>query len=204
MELEGSFGAVGAMQEKLLAGEPADVVILTQAMVQALAGQGRVEAAADLGIVRTGVGVRAGAARPDVSTPESLKRTLQAADAIYFPDPQKATAGIHFAKVLAALGLAEETASRQRTFPNGATAMREMAESKDLSPVGCTQVTEILATPGLVLVGPLPKAHELSTVYTAAVVVGGPRPDAARQFVERLAGASTRELRTKAGFELLL
>jgi molybdate transport system substrate-binding protein len=202
LALEGSFGAVGAMQEKLIAGEPADVVILTQALVRSLAAQGRVDGAVDLGVVRTGIAIREGAAVPDISTSDALKRALLAADCIYFPDPEKATAGIHFAKVLAALGIGEKTAGRLRTFPNGATAMREMARAADVSPIGCTQVTEILATPGLVLAGPLPKAHELATTYTAAVVVGAPRPNAARQFVERLAGDSTRDLRLKAGFEL--
>jgi molybdate transport system substrate-binding protein len=202
LQLEGSFGAVGAMQEKLLAGEPADVVILTQALVQSLVAQGRVEDAADLGVVRTGVAVRAGAPVPDISTPEALKHALIYAGGIYFPDPVKATAGIHFAKVLESLGLGEATAGRLRTFPNGATAMRELAQSTEASAMGCTQITEILATPGLALVGPLPKAHELATTYTAAAVVGSPRPNVARQFVERLASDATRGLRLRAGFEL--
>jgi molybdate transport system substrate-binding protein len=202
LELEGTFGAVGAMQEKLLAGEAADVVILTQALVRSLVAQGRVEGPADLGVVRTGVAFRAGTPAPDVSTADALKQALLRAGGIYFPDPGKATAGIHFAKVLEALAIQDITAPRQRTYPNGATAMRELARSGEPAPIGCTQVTEILATPGLVLVGPLPREHELATTYTAASVVGSARPNAARQFVERLASDSTRELRLRAGFEL--
>ena len=58
---------------------------------------------------------------------------------------------------------------RLRPYPNGATAMRALAGARRTSPIGCTQVTEILNTPGVALVGPLPKQFELATVYTAGV-----------------------------------
>lgn len=106
---------------------------------------------------------------------------LRKASGIYFPDPVKATAGIHFMKVLQALGLDQELAARLRPFPNGATAMREMAQARGDDVVGCTQVTEILYTPGLQLVGVLPKEFGLPTVYTAAVCTRSARPDAQRR-----------------------
>ena len=86
---------------------------------------------------------------------------MLAADVIYFPDPKQATAGIHFAKVLERLGIAHDVAARLQPHPNGATAMRELSQSRDARPIVCTQVTEILATPGVTLVGPLPKGFEL-------------------------------------------
>ena len=159
-KVEATFGAVGAMRDKLLAGEPCDLVILTQALVDQLADDGHVVrgSGTPLGIVKTGVAVKAGEPQSDVSTPESLKAALRAARGVYFPDPQKATAGIHFMKVLKALGIDEELAPRLRTFPNGATAMREMAQSAEPGVIGCTQVTEILYAPGVQLVGLLARA----------------------------------------------
>ena len=130
--LQGRFGAVGAMKEALLAGEPCDVFIVTAAMVDALVAAGSLRAGtpAALGTVRTGVAVPAGERRIDVSTPEALKAALQAAEAIYFPDPVRATAGVHFASVMRQLGIHDALAARFRTFPNGAAAMHALAASR--------------------------------------------------------------------------
>jgi len=199
--IDGSFGAVGAMREKFLAGEACDVVILPDAQIAELASAGRVRAdtAGDLGAVATSIAVRAADPAPFVSDEASLRAALVAADAIYFPDPAKSTAGIHFAGILDRLGLAAALADRLKTFPNGATAMRAMAAAVG-RPIGCTQATEIVATPGVRLVAPLPRGFDLETVYTAAVADRAERPEAARRFVETLAGESSRPLRTAAGF----
>ena len=201
--IDGTFGAVGAMKEKLLAGAPADVLILTRALIDELAGAGQVEAEtrADLGRVRTGVAVRAGDPAPDVTTAEGLRAALRAAGAIYFPDPQRATAGIHFARVLESLGIATEVGGRLSTHPNGATAMRELAKASGDRSIGVTQITEILNTSGVALVGPLPREFELATVYTAAVCTRAAAPEAARRLVALLAAEGRRPLREKAGFE---
>jgi molybdate transport system substrate-binding protein len=201
--LGGRFGAVGAMKEALLAGEPCDLMVTTDAMVDALVAEGRLraEGRAALGRVRTGVAVRRGEPRPDVGTPESLAAALRAADAIYFPDPERATAGIHFLSVLRQLGLDAELAQRFRTFPNGATAMRELAAATSPRPIGCTQVTEILYTGGVELVGLLPPRFELATVYTAAVAAQAAEPALAARLIELLTGPDSAALRAHAGFE---
>ena len=198
--VDGSFGAVGAMREKFLAGEACDIVILSDAQIAGLASAGRVRAdtAGDLGAVATSIAVRAADPAPFVSDEASLRAALAAADAIYFPDPAKSTAGIHFSSVLERLGIAAALAERLKTFPNGATAMRAMAAAPG-RPIGCTQATEIVATPGVRLVAPLPQGFDLETVYTAAVADRAGRPEAARRFVETLAGESSRPLRTAAG-----
>jgi molybdate transport system substrate-binding protein len=201
--VEGTFGAVGAMRERLLGGTPADILILTEELIGGLERDGRATAgsAVPLGVVRTGVAVRAGAAPPPIGDAVSLAAALRGADAIYFPDPERATAGIHFKKVLDGLGLAAELAPRLRPFANGAAAMAAMAGARDAAPLGCTQVTEIRATAGVALVGPLPKEFELATIYAAAVASDAAAPDLARRFVDRLAGAASAALRRRLGFE---
>jgi len=201
--VQGRFGAVGAMKEALLEGAPCDVMIVTDAMIGALVAEGqlRAEARAPLGRVRTGVAVRSGSARPDVATPDALKAALRAADALYFPDPVRATAGIHFAKVMAQLGIHDELLPRFRTFPNGATAMRELAASPSPNAIGCTQVTEINYTPGVELVAALPPAFELATVYTAAVSTHAASAELAARFIALLAGPASQGLRAAGGFE---
>jgi molybdate transport system substrate-binding protein len=199
VEVAGSFGAVGAMLEKFNAGEACDVVILTRAQIAELASRGAVVEAsiAELGAAPTAIAVRAGEAAPNVSDEPSLRAALLAADAIYFPDPAKATAGIHFAKVLDLLGIRQRTATRLKTFPNGTTAMKAMGDASG-HPIGCTQATEILAVPSVRLVAPLPKGFDLATVYAAAVNARAPHPEAAEAFVKKIAAA--RAARTAAGF----
>ena len=201
VETGGSFGAVGAMLEKVRAGEACDVVILTNAQIAELTANATVipDTSADLGSVPTAIAVREGAELPDVSSEAALRAALLAADEIYFPDPARATAGIHFAKVLEQLGIRAQLESRIRTHPNGAAAMHAMAQSTG-SPIGCTQATEILATPGVRLVQPLPKGFDLETVYTAAVASRSQQAKSAGELVTRLAGEKGRGARVKAGF----
>jgi molybdate transport system substrate-binding protein len=202
-EISGTFSAVGAMRDKLIGGAPADLVILTSALIAELTRSGHVAtgSAADIGIVRTAVAVRAGDPVPAITDAATLRAALLAADEIHFGDPQRATASIHFAKVLGALGVAEELAARLRTHTNGTTAMRALAQSTATRPIGCTQVTEIRSVPGLTLVGALPRPFELATVYTAGVCTRAKLPNEARQLAALLAGDATRAVREGAGFE---
>jgi molybdate transport system substrate-binding protein len=197
------FGAVGAMKEALLAGEACDVLVLSQALIDGLVVDGRLDGSsrALLGRVRTGVAVRTGTPWPDVATAAGLKAALLAATGVYFPDPVRATAGIHFAKVLRELGAYDELQARFKTYPNGATAMREMAASTEANPIGCTQVTEIRYTPGVELVALLPPQFELATPYMAASTTGSPQAALAQQFIALLTGAAALPLRSAGGFE---
>ncbi len=200
--IAGTFGAVGAMRDKLLSGTPADLLILTRALIDELINAGHVVpgSAVDVGTVQTAVAVRDGDPSPAVSDAAALRAALLAADAIYFPDPKLATAGIHFARVLDRLGIAAEVADRLETFPNGATAMAALAAATTSKPIGCTQVTEILSTPGVHLVAPLPSGYGLATVYTAAVTRSARTPDMARHLAGLLSAKATQPARTQAGF----
>jgi molybdate transport system substrate-binding protein len=203
-EIVGTFGPVGAMKDKLLGGEPADLVILTKALIAELAAAGRVlpDTCADLGRVRTGVAVKQGDPIPDISNAAALRSTLLGAREIYFPDPERATAGIHFAKVLDRLGVRETLAARLRPHASGAVAMGAMSRASGHGSLGCTQITEIMITPGVALVGPLPGQFELATVYSAAVCAGAETTALARRLAALLTGTLTRSLREECGFEL--
>jgi molybdate transport system substrate-binding protein len=201
-DIEGEFGPVGAMADKLRAGRPADIIILTEALVMTLAQEKLVAPASvkNVGVVETALAVRAN--DPGISAPdqESLRKALLAADAIYVPDIKASTAGIHIATVLALLGIDKEVESRLKIYPNGATAMRHLAESPARQPIGCTQSTEIIGTPGVTLSGALPPGCELATMYTAAVKAGAVRPREAQVLIELLIAVDHRELRRRAGF----
>jgi molybdate transport system substrate-binding protein len=201
-DIEGEFGAVGAMADKLRKGMPADVVILTAAMIANLAGENLVVSASisDIGLVETAIAVRAGDSLVTVRDAAALREAFLAADAIFVPDTKASTAGIHVAKVLHQLGIADDVAARLKIYPNGATAMRHLAETDAVRPIGCTQSTEIISTPGVILSGSLPPGCELSTVYTAAVTTRATSAQQAQSLIDLLTDADQRELRTRAGF----
>jgi molybdate transport system substrate-binding protein len=202
LDITGSFGAVGAMADKLRQGLPTDIVILTAALVAALAQEKLVVGASisDVGQVETALAVRESDHLLSVRSEADLREALLASDAIFVPDIKVSTAGIHVAKVLAQLGIAEAVDARLKIYPNGATAMRHLAASDAKRPVGCTQSTEIISTDGVVLSGSLPQGCELSTMYTAAVTTQAARPKQAQALIDLLIGAAARELRTRAGF----
>lgn len=201
--LVGNYGAVGIMRERFLAGEPCDVLILTKAQIEQLTKTGQVLSGSSrsLGKVKTGVAVRSGEPWPAVATPDELKVALLTADGIYFPDPVKATAGIHFMNVLKQLGIDEQLANRLRPYPNGAAAMRALSETQEKNLIGCTQVTEILYTPGVKLVAALPREFELATDYVAAVSAHATQAQTAAALVDLLTHPQVAGLRQAGGFE---
>ncbi len=180
-DIEGEFGAVGAMADKLRKGTPADIVVLTAAIIAKLAEENRVvpTSIADIGRVETAIAVRVG------------DPLVAIADAATLRD---------VAKLLQQLGIADDVTDRLKIFPNGATAMRSLAESDALRPIGCTQSTEIISTPGAVLSGPLPPGYALSTMYTAAVTTQGASARQAQSLIDLLIGPDQDKLRQRAGF----
>ena len=201
-DISGEFGAVGAMADKLRRGTPTDIVILTAAIVAKLAEENLLvpTSIADVGLVETALAVRANDPLVAAGDAASLRAALLAADAIFVPDTKASTAGIHVAKVLRDLGIAEEVAARLMIYPNGATAMRHLAASDAVRPIGCTQSTEIISTTGVVLSGSLPPGCELATMYTAAVTKRAANAKPAQSLIGLLTAADQRTLRERAGF----
>jgi molybdate transport system substrate-binding protein len=202
LDIEGEFGAVGVMAGKLRDGAPADIVVLTAAIIANLARENLVarSSIADIGRVETALAIRAGDPPVVARDAETLRASLLGADAIFVPDTKTSTAGIHVASVLLKLGIAEQVAGRLRIFPNGATAMRNLAACSGMRPIGCTQSTEIISTDGVMLSGLLPEGYDLATVYTAAITTRAGKAEQAEVLVKLLTGAEQRELRSRAGF----
>jgi molybdate transport system substrate-binding protein len=200
--IEGEFGAVGAMADKLRQGMPADMVILTAKIIADLAEENLIARASisDIGLVETAIAVRARDPQVAVDDSAALRAAFLTADAIFIPDTKASTAGIHIATILQRLGIAGDVAARLKIFPNGATAMRHLAETDAVRPIGCTQSTEIISTKGVILSGSLPPGCELTTLYTAAVATRAADPSHARDLIDLLIGADQDKLRESAGF----
>jgi len=200
--IDGTFSAVGMMRDQLLAGAPCDLVILTAPLIAELTASGHVVAgtARSLGLVRTGIALRSGEQLAPIASADELRNALRGASGIYFPDALKSTAGRHFMHVLRKLGLDQELQPVLRQYPNGETAMREMAACPQAGLIGCTQVTEINGTPGVELHALLPAEFELATDYTLGICTGAEQPDQARVLAAMLTGPASEAVRRQGGF----
>jgi molybdate transport system substrate-binding protein len=205
LAIDGRFDAVGMMKDQLLAGAPCDVLILTGTLITQLTSSGHVAAdsARPLGLVKTGIAVKEGAVPPPLASAAQLRQALLSAPGIYFPDPVKATAGIHFMNVMRQLGIDAEVSTRLHPYPNGAAAMQALSLAGEPGAIGCTQVTEIIFAPGVSLAAALPRGFELATVYTAAVCSQSARPEEAAALIELLTSYEAAGLRSAGGFEPL-
>jgi molybdate transport system substrate-binding protein len=194
-----TFDGVAAILERLRAGEKADVVLLPSAMLDSmqaalLAGSRTVLARSAFGVV-----VRKGATEADVSTPEAIRRTLLAARSIAYSDPKLAPSGIHLAKLLANLGIAEAVHAKTvlRTPFDGGVTLVARGEVE----VGLYLVSEIQAVEGVKLAGVLPAELQNYVIYAGAVAALSPAQDAALAFLKFLGDPAARNRWSAAGFE---
>ncbi len=194
-------GTVGQLRQKVTAGEPADVVIVTDAAIDDLARQALVVPGTRTDLARTGMGiaVRQGAPLPDISTPEALKRTLLAARSFVYIDPASGgTSGIHFASVLQRLGIADAVKDKQILWPGGLAAE---VVAKGQAELVAHQISEIVPVRGVTLVGPLPKELQKVTTYSAGLVAKSAMPDPARTFIAYLARPALKPKFAAAGLD---
>jgi molybdate transport system substrate-binding protein len=132
------------------------------------------------------IGVRAGAAKPDIGSADALKRTLLAAKSIVYADPAKGGAsGVYFAKVLDRLGITEQMKSKTILVP-GAQAAEVVARGE--AEMGVAQASEIVPIAGAQLVGPLPGDLNNVTVFAAGIGPASKAPAAAKALVEYVTG----------------
>ena len=199
-----NYGAVGVMKARVVAGEPADVIVLTAALIDELIQQGFVAPGSrvDLGKVGTGVAVRAGTPLPDVRDSHVFRGNLLAATKVVCPDPAVATAGKVVMKALDQLGITGEVKPRLRFFPNGFAAMAHLAQSSGTLEMGITQVTEIVANQGVAFAGPLPPELQSITVYSAGLAVRSAHPERSKEFIRRLTGFNAQSVLSAAGFDI--
>src|SRR5262245_35838119 len=194
-------GTAGQLRQKITAGEPADIVIVTDTGIDDLARAGLVAAGTrvDLGRTAIGVGVRQGAPAPDIATPEALKETLLAVKSFAYLDPASgATSGVHFAGVLKTLGIADAVKDKAVLWPGGAAAEAVATGQAELV---VHQISEILPVKGVTLVGPLPKEVQKVTTYAAGLAAKSSQPDTARTFMAYLARPEFRPRYAAAGLD---
>ena len=184
-----AFTTAGAAVKRAQGGEAADVVIATRQGIDGLVKNGK--AAADnvtvLASAGISVAIRKGAPKPDISSPDALKRTLLAAKSISYVDPASGGAsGIHFATVLDRLGIANEMKAKT-VFPNAKTpAEVGVLVANGEAEIGVHIIVELISVAGIEIVGPLPGDLQNTIVFAAAVMASAKDADAAKALVNFL------------------
>jgi molybdate transport system substrate-binding protein len=183
-----SFATGGGTVKRVQDGEAADVVITLQQGIDTLVQDGKVPAGSVTAVARAGifVAVRQGAPKPDVSSPDALKRTLLAAKSISYVDPANGGAsGIHFAKVLDRLGIASAMKSKT-VFPDPKTpaAVGVVVANGDAE-IGVHLIQELMPIAGIEIVGPLPGDLQHTMVFSVAIMTGA-KDAAAKALVDFL------------------
>jgi molybdate transport system substrate-binding protein len=145
---------------------------------------------------RTGLAVRAGVPKPDISTPEKLKGVLLAAGKVSY---SAGASGMHFARVLDRLGIADAIAAK-RVPPRPGELVGAVVARGDAD-IGVQQVSELLPVPGIEILGPLPAELQQTIVYGATTFPQSTQRETVQAFVSFLRSEAARAVLRKKGLD---
>jgi molybdate transport system substrate-binding protein len=174
------------LKQEVDAGQPFDVVIVTVESIAQMSKDGKTVGGEGTPISRVGVGIgiRKGAPRPDISTPEALKRAMFGTKAIAY-GPVGASLP-YITRMLDTLGIADTMKPRTLLFDTSDGTNGAVADGK--ADFGMTLVSEILPAKGVELLGPFPPEFQGYVRFSAAVSAGAKNPEAAAALIKYLAG----------------
>ncbi len=181
------YGTMGAITDWMRAGEQADLVISSRQSISALVKDDKIEAASQTTISKVGVGmvVAEGTAVPTIASVEDFSRTLLAAKTIIYADPSRGgAAGIHIARVIQQLGLADRLKAKIKFGAGGDITEVTLAQGEGA--LGMTQISEIVGKPRAVFVGPLPEQIQNYTIFATGRPVGATQSQAVTAFLDFL------------------
>jgi molybdate transport system substrate-binding protein len=184
-----TFATLGAVVKRVQDGETADVVVIPRQGIDGFVKDGKAVAGTVTVVALSGNGVviRKGAPKPDVSSPEALKRTLLAAKSITYTNPTLGgTSGSHFANVLDRLGIASEM-KLKTVFPRdpGGAAVGALVANGEAE-IGVQQIQELIPVAGIEIIGPLPGDLQNTLVLAAAIMAGAKEAEAGRALINFL------------------
>ena len=200
-EVDIEFGTVGAMKDRFVGGEKADVIALSTVVLDALEKEGRFAPGSrvEFGRASCGVAIRDGFLTPNIATPETFKKALLAARSVAMTDPaQGGSSGIYFAKLLERMGIAEDM--KDKLIYGKAGRDVGMLVRNLRAELGVTFTSEFIPIEGLRVVGNFPKEFEFVNAYGAAVATGG-AVEPARALLSFLGSAASRKRFADYGLE---
>ena len=172
------WGNAATLKSRYLEGEQADVAVLTAAAIDDLLKAGKVVGRVDLARSGMGIGIKAGAPKPDISSPEALKRTLLAAKSVGYST--QGASGIYFVTVIEKLGIGAEVKGKHKETTGVVGDLIASGEAE----IGVQQIPELAAVPGVEVIGPLPGDLQVITVFSAALDAKAKDNEAANAFVK--------------------
>jgi molybdate transport system substrate-binding protein len=195
------FAVMSSLRDKLAAGEKADVLVMPTNILDGYQKDGTVlpQHRAVLGLVSVNAVVRTGAPKPDLSTPEKVKQAILNSRAITHATPGATPSGTHMGKLIEQLGIADAMKGQiiHRPALEGGVQLVASGEAE----IGFYPKSEVVNTTGLTVVGPLPAAIQLTTIYGAAVTASSAAPDAGGAFIAFMSGPAHRAAWLQAGFD---
>lgn len=188
LKLKATFGSGLGTKRQVAQGEPFDVPIVQPPYPEVLAsGNVVVGSAKTLASVAVGIAVRKGAAKPDISTADAVKRLLLAAKSVSYPDGAAgAAAGVSFDDTLRRLGISDQMQPRLKRAQGGAGAMAMVAHGE--AEIGLTFVSE-MEDPGVDVVGELPASISPPTTLVGFVSTHAKDPAAAQRLLDYLSSS---------------
>jgi molybdate transport system substrate-binding protein len=182
-----TWGTAPMLVKRIEDGDTADVVVLSRAGIDALQKQGKVAPGSDVALASSGVGiaVKSGAPKPDISTPEALKRTLLAAKSIAYSEPSAGGAsGVYFAKLLERMGIAEQMKLKTKYPPPGGFSANLLMTGE--AELAVQQKPELLHVAGAEVIGLLPGDLNVVTEFAAAIMAGNKNGEAGKALIKML------------------
>ncbi len=201
-QVEVTTNTSGALQQMLRSGSKADIIIVAASAMDALEKDKLVIPGTRVDVARglVGVGVRQGAASPDLSSTDAFKKAVLAARSVSYVDPKAGgTSGTYVAGLFQRLGIASEM-QKKTVFRNQGSEVAD-AVAKGEAEIGITFTSEMVTNKGVKLAGFLPESIQLPTIYTAAIPVGAPNADVARAFLKELKTPLAQAALKEAGLE---
>src|ERR1700730_108633 len=189
------WGSTMGLQQDIAAGADGDLAVLTAQVIDDHIRAGKAAAGSRVDLARSGIGVavRKGAAKPDIASPEALKRALLAARSV--SHSKTGQSGIYFPTVLAKLGISDAMQSKL-VVPQGGTPIGEVV-ARGEAEIGIQQISELLPVPGIEIVGPLPDPLQKITVFSAGVLASAQDAAGAKDLLAFIAQASRPLLQAK-------
>jgi len=186
--VKATFGSGNGTKQQVMKGEAFDVPIVQPPLAEVIAtGHVIPETETPLATVAVALAVRKGAPKPDISTPDALKKTLLGAKSVAFPDGARgAAAGVSFDQTLKTLGIAEQMQAKITRAQGGGRAMEMLAKGE--VEIGLTFLSEIVDDAGVEVVGILPREISMPTALVGFVSTKAKSPDAAKALLRYLSG----------------
>jgi len=184
------------LMKRVKAGETADLVIASQKALGELKSLAKVQAVVDLARSGVAVAVRKGAKRPDIGSGEAVKRALRAAKSIAY---SSGPSGVYLAELFQKWGIAEELKAKITQTPPGTAVGPLVARGE--AEIGFQQMSELLPTAGIDIVGPLPPDIQIVTTFSGGVHVAAKEGDAARAWLAFITSPQSAAVLRKHGME---